>query len=68
MTGIEPAFRAWEARVLPLNYTRVGTIMPDEGTSKHDPNAGAEGEIRIGDHDLCGVMSHPPASPSESEK
>ncbi|MEY2452875.1 MAG: Redoxin [Acidimicrobiaceae bacterium] len=22
MTGIEPAFRAWEARVLPLNYTR----------------------------------------------
>jgi hypothetical protein len=24
VTGIEPAFRAWEARVLPLNYTRVG--------------------------------------------
>jgi hypothetical protein len=22
-TGIEPAFRAWEARVLPLNYARV---------------------------------------------
>jgi hypothetical protein len=22
VTGIEPAFRAWEARVLPLNYTR----------------------------------------------
>jgi hypothetical protein len=22
--GIEPSCRAWEARVLPLNYTRVG--------------------------------------------
>ena len=25
MTGIEPAFSAWEADVLPLNYTREGT-------------------------------------------
>ncbi|MEA3206466.1 MAG: hypothetical protein QOG92_2178 [Verrucomicrobiota bacterium] len=24
--GIEPSCRAWEARVLPLNYTRVGKI------------------------------------------
>ncbi len=24
MTGIEPAFSAWKADVLPLNYTRVG--------------------------------------------
>ncbi len=24
VTGIEPAFSAWEADVLPLNYTRVG--------------------------------------------
>jgi hypothetical protein len=23
VTGIEPAFSAWEADVLPLNYTRV---------------------------------------------
>ena len=22
VTGIEPAYRAWEASVLPLNYTR----------------------------------------------
>ncbi len=22
-TGIEPTYRAWEARVLPLNYARV---------------------------------------------
>ena len=22
--GIEPSYRAWEARVLPLNYTRKG--------------------------------------------
>ena len=24
VTGIEPALYAWEAHVLPLNYTRVG--------------------------------------------
>ena len=23
VTGIEPAFSAWEADVLPLNYTRI---------------------------------------------
>ena len=23
-TGIEPAFKAWEALILPLNYTRIG--------------------------------------------
>ena len=32
MTGIEPALSAWEAEVLPLNYTRV----PAPGT-EHDP-------------------------------
>src|SRR3546814_14306089 len=26
VTGIEPAFSAWEADVLPLNYTRVGAL------------------------------------------
>jgi hypothetical protein len=26
VTGIEPAFSAWEADVLPLNYTRRGTV------------------------------------------
>ncbi len=24
--GIEPTFSAWEADVLPLNYTRLGTV------------------------------------------
>jgi hypothetical protein len=24
VTGIEPAYEAWEAAVLPLNYTRSG--------------------------------------------
>lgn len=28
MTGIEPALSAWEAEVLPLNYTRVGPVWP----------------------------------------
>ncbi len=25
--GIEPSYEAWEAAVLPLNYTRVGTKL-----------------------------------------
>ena len=27
VTGIEPAFSAWEADVLPLNYTRETTLI-----------------------------------------
>ena len=27
--GIEPTFEAWEAPVLPLNYTRMGTLYAD---------------------------------------
>jgi hypothetical protein len=27
VTGIEPAFSAWEADVLPLNYTRADAAM-----------------------------------------
>jgi hypothetical protein len=27
VTGIEPALSAWEADVLPLNYTRVATRL-----------------------------------------
>ncbi|CDH18173.1 hypothetical protein XBKQ1_1060007 [Xenorhabdus bovienii str. kraussei Quebec] len=26
--GIEPSYRAWEALVLPLNYTRIIEVMP----------------------------------------
>lgn len=29
VTGIEPALSAWEADVLPLNYTRSGTTLPE---------------------------------------
>jgi hypothetical protein len=25
--GIEPSYAAWEAAVLPLNYTRVGAVF-----------------------------------------
>lgn len=28
VTGIEPAFSAWEADVLPLNYTRSQPLFP----------------------------------------
>ena len=27
-TGIEPALVAWKATVLPLNYSRFGTVLP----------------------------------------
>jgi hypothetical protein len=27
VTGIEPAYRAWEASVLPLNYTRLNDVL-----------------------------------------
>lgn len=27
VTGIEPAFSAWEADVLPLNYTRIAAVV-----------------------------------------
>ena len=40
MTGIEPAFSAWEADVLPLNYTREGTAE-----SRRETLAMAEPEI-----------------------
>ena len=29
--GIEPTYQAWEARVLPLNYTRKGWISFKSG-------------------------------------
>ena len=35
MTGIEPAFSAWEADVLPLNYIRRGAQII--GSSSSDP-------------------------------
>ncbi len=38
VTGIEPAFSAWEADVLPLNYTReqMCTISPCVGARHRD--------------------------------
>lgn len=27
LTGIEPAYQAWEASALPLSYSRVGTVQ-----------------------------------------
>lgn len=28
MKGIEPSYQAWEARILPLNYTRMSAYSP----------------------------------------
>lgn len=34
VTGIEPALSAWEADVLPLNYTRIATITQWGGAAE----------------------------------
>ena len=34
VTGIEPALSAWEADVLPLNYTRAHRWTPPSGESR----------------------------------
>ena len=51
VTGIEPALSAWEAEVLPLNYTRVAPVdvrsrcvrksNPDSGRLRKSACAGA---------------------------
>ena len=45
VTGIEPAFTAWEAVILPLNYTRMIVLSLHEraGTSSGRGRAGAAG-------------------------
>ena len=53
VTGIEPALSAWEAEVLPLNYTRVAPVdvrprcvrksNPDSGRLRKSACAGASG-------------------------
>jgi hypothetical protein len=37
--GIEPSYAAWEAAVLPLNYTRVGAVF----TAQTDADAIGDG-------------------------
>ncbi len=32
--GIEPTYQAWEAGVLPLNYTRLATGLPVDGSAQ----------------------------------
>ena len=36
VTGIEPALSAWEADVLPLNYTRADQLRSDQHLSMPD--------------------------------
>ena len=40
VTGIEPALSAWEADVLPLNYTRVLKFQQDESSGPSLPRVG----------------------------
>jgi hypothetical protein len=35
VTGIEPALSAWEADVLPLNYTRARPAVPTAATTSY---------------------------------
>ena len=32
--GIEPTSQAWEARILPMNYTRIGSLHYSTGSWK----------------------------------
>ena len=36
--GIEPTSQAWEARILPMNYTRIGRVIITHGTGKCNQN------------------------------
>jgi hypothetical protein len=38
VTGIEPALSAWEADVLPLNYTRAGGSRPQQPPGATGPD------------------------------
>jgi hypothetical protein len=50
VTGIEPASRAWETLILPLNYTR-STAEPNTGRAR---SGAGEGGVRQGcDHGAC---------------
>ena len=43
VTGIEPALSAWEADVLPLNYTRVRSTLYRIGRREHRVERGRSG-------------------------
>ena len=45
MTGIEPAYSAWEADVLPLNY--IGVVLTKD--SNPAPVVGQAGRYRLGE-------------------
>ena len=47
VTGIEPALSAWEADVLPLNYTRVGLRV--YLSARRDSSAPKDSKSRIAD-------------------
>ena len=61
VTGIEPAYRAWEARVLPLNYTRS---RPQDSLRKWDLSRSVlhEGERAPGGHDQANRDEEPGAA------
>ena len=47
--GIEPSYEAWEAAVLPLNYTRAGLEFYRHGTANAPPvHSPAPGVDRFG--------------------
>ena len=40
--GIEPSYEAWEAAVLPLNYTRIGNPLISNELSTQAPDSTEE--------------------------
>ncbi|MFM2073388.1 MAG: hypothetical protein RLZZ623_3652, partial [Actinomycetota bacterium] len=61
VTGIEPAFSAWEADVLPLNYTRIEGLRPTRrGKVSGRGRSLSQGlGIPLGE---SGIRMYPPAS------
>ena len=60
VTGIEPALSAWEAEVLPLNYTRVAPVdVRPRCVRKSNPDSG-----RLRKSACAGVSRTASATPS----
>ena len=58
MKGIEPLYAAWEAAVLPLNYTRI--VVPLSGGAARMTQFTAD---RVDAAIVAAVVCRPPASP-----
>jgi sulfur carrier protein len=73
--GIEPSYAAWEAAVLPLNYTRGAQILPSAEIQdkKRKRQQAGKGERRVqarksGEERCCGARMGAQAPPHEGHR